>query len=239
MPEPANPTPGGATPENEPEIYDLEPDPAEPEPPPPPRPVTAGPPAPPAAGPRPAATAMARTPDAPFTRGLGGIRAAMTAAGVLVLLALVLSGVRAGGTDLGPLVATLGGALLTMLVSGALGTLAVIAAARCVGTRIAEPELFALRMLAASAAFTLMERVGTPIPSGFDDWLLGVAAYATTVWLFFRLGPRETGLVLAWHGGLIGLLWLQLWIMRDLGTPGPGAATPTTPGEADRPRPPR
>jgi len=164
----------------------------------------------------PAATAMARRPDAPFTQGLGGLRLATILAGVLVLLALIMSGVRAGDTDLTRLMLTLGRALLSMAAGGALGTLAVIAAARCVGTRVAEPELFALRMLAAAAAFALLFAIGTPIPSKVDDWMLGVAGYATVVWLLFRLPPKETGLVLLWHGGLIGLLWLQGWMTREL-----------------------
>ena len=172
----------------------------------------------------PASTAMARRADAPFTDGLGGLRLATILAGVLVLLALIVGGVRAGDTDLSRLMLALGRALLSMATGGAIGTLAVIAAARCVGTRVAEPELFALRMLAAAAAFSLLFAIGTPIPSRVDDWLLGVAGYAAVVWVLFRLPPKETGLVLLWHGGLIGLLWLQGWMTRELAArPVPGS----------------
>lgn len=158
------------------------------------------------------ATAMARTPDAPFTRGIGGIRAAMITSAVLLLLALIMTGVRAGDTQLTALMLTLSGSFLTIVVNGALGTLAVIAAARCVGTRVAEPELFALRMLAAAAAFGLLYQTGTPIPTRIDDFLLGLAGYATIVWLLFRLPPRETGLVILWHAGLVALLALNTFV---------------------------
>jgi hypothetical protein len=169
----------------------------------------------------PPATAMAKTPDAPFTSGLGGIRFAMTTGAVLLLLALIMTGVSAGDTQLSALMLTLAATFLTILVNGALGTLAVIAAARCVGTRVAEPELFALRMLAASAAFMLLYQTGAGIPTPVDNFLLGLAAYATTVWLLFRLPPRETGLVIAWHAGLVALLALNTSV-------GTRAATRTT-----------
>jgi hypothetical protein len=166
-------------------------------------------------------TAMAKTPDAPFTSGIGGIRFAMTTGAVLLLLALIMTGVSAGDTQLSALMLTLAATFLTIVVNGALGTLAVIAAARCVGTRVAEPELFALRMLAASAAFMLLYETGTPIPTRIDDFILGLAAYATTVWLLFRLPPRETGLVIVWHAGLVALLALNTSV-------GTRAATKTT-----------
>jgi hypothetical protein len=166
-------------------------------------------------------TAMAKTPDAPFTSGIGGIRFAMTTGAILLLLALIMTGVSAGDTQLSSLMLTLAATFLTIVVNGALGTLAVIAAARCVGTRVAEPELFALRMLAASAAFMLLYETGAGIPTPVDNFLLGLAAYATTVWLLFRLPPRETGLVIIWHAGLVALLALNTSV-------GTRAATGTT-----------
>ncbi len=180
----------------------------------------------------PPATAMAKTPDAPFTQGLGGIRTAMITSAVLILLALIMTGVRAGDTELAALMLTLAGSFLTILVNGALGTLAVIAAARCVGTRVAEPELFALRMLAAAAAFAMLYETGAGIPSRIDDFLLGVAGYATIVWLFFRLPPKETGLVIVWHGGFVALLALNTWVgspttePTDTGNQQPAASEP-------------
>jgi hypothetical protein len=170
----------------------------------------------------PPATAMAKTPDAPFTQGIGGIRTAMTTSAVLLLLALIMTGVSAGDTQLSALMLKLAATFLTIVVNGALGTLAVIAAARCVGTRVAEPELFALRMLAASAAFTLLYETGAGIPTPVDNFILGLAAYATTVWLLFRLPPKETGLVIAWHAGFFALLALNTWV-------GTRAAAPTDP----------
>jgi len=238
--EPGNETskPQEPTGDTEPEIYELEPEPAatgDPAAPPEAETATSKTPVPPDSGSTqtgetpgladqtpPPATAMAKTPDAPFTKGLGGIRLAMTTSAALLLLALIMTGVRAGNTQLSALMLTLAATFLTIVVNGVLGTLAVIAAARCVGTRVAEPELFALRMLAASAAFMLLYETGTPIPTRIDDFILGLAAYATTVWLLFRLPPRETGLVIAWHAGLVALLFLNIWV-------GNRAATSTNP----------
>jgi hypothetical protein len=151
--------------------------------------------------------------SAPFVRGFGSMRPTLWILGVTTVLAMVMAGVHAGNGSFAMLAAALARVLLTIAVGGMIGTLATIAAARCVGTRVAEPELFAARMLLATAAFALLYETGTPIPSRVDDWLLGASGFAFTVWLTFRLTARQTGLVLVWHGGLILLIWIAGWSM--------------------------
>lgn len=147
----------------------------------------------------------------PFKNGIGGVQFASILAGVLLLVALIMAGVRAGDTEISSLMLRLAHTLLSVAVNGAIGTLAALAAARMVGVKSVKLELFGVRMIAAAAAFEMLYQIGTPIPTTFDDWALGVAAYATTVWLLFRLPPKETGFVLAWHAGLLSLLWLYGW----------------------------
>ncbi len=135
---------------------------------------------------------------------------------MLLLIALVMAGVRAGDTDLTTLMLKLANTLLAVAVNGAIGTLAVLLAARMAGAKDISIELFALRMVAAAAAFEMMYQIGTPIPGPIDDWILGAAAYATIVWLLFRLPPKETGMVIAWHAGLMTLLWIYGWSNRAI-----------------------
>lgn len=158
-----------------------------------------------------AASAPAIDLSTPFVQGFGGIRFTAGVFGVLSVVALVIVGVRAGSLGMPQVLVHLGATVLEIAAMGAVGTLAAIAAARCVGTRVAEPELFALRMLSASAAFELLYATGTPIPTRIDDTIIGLAGYVTVVWLLFRLSPRQTGLVVAWHAGLIALTWAAAW----------------------------
>ena len=158
----------------------------------------------------PASVAEAST--VPFVGGFGKLRATLWMFGAVLLLALVIAGVRAGDGTLTALAAALVRVVLTVAVSGMIGTLAAIAAARCLGTRVAEPELFAVRMLTASAAFSLLYETGTPIPSRVDDWLLGAAGFTVVVWFLFRLTFKQTGLVLAWHAGMMLVIWLAAWL---------------------------
>lgn len=176
-----------------------------------------------------AASAPLMDKSAPFVQGFGGIRFTAAVFGVLGVVALVIVGARAGNLGLVQVLIHLGSAVLEIAAVGALGTLAAIAAARCVGTRVAEPELFALRMLAAAAAFELLYATGTPIPVPWrlDDAILGFAGYMTVIWLLFRLSPKETGIVVAWHAALIGLLGLAVFT-RQLRKP---------PVEREAPRP--
>lgn len=203
------------------DVYDLEPeanDEMDPEP-------IRSTPAPPASIPRtqrtpdererediPKAASPALDRSAPFVEGFGGIKMTAIIFGSLLLVALVIVGARAGGLGITQVFIHLCWSLLRVTSIGALGTLAAIAAARCVGTRVAEPELFALRMLAAAAAFELLFATGTPIPTRIDDAIIGVFGYLTVIWLLFRLSPKETGLVAAWHAGLIGLIALAMWV---------------------------
>lgn len=199
------------------EVYDLEPEPSDAS-----EPIRSTP-VPPTSNPKtpagesrssdlPPAGVPALDRSAPFVEGFGGIKMTLTVFGALLLVALVIVGARAGGLGFMQVFIHLCWSLLRVASVGALGTLAAIAAARCVGTRVAEPELFALRMLAASAAFELLFATGTPIPTRIDDAIIGVFGYLTVIWLLFRLSPKETGLVAGWHAGLIGLIALGMWV---------------------------
>lgn len=166
----------------------------------------------------------------PFVQGFGGIRFTAALLGGLLLAALVIVGVRAGSLGFQQVLVHLASAVLQVAAYGALGALAAIAAARCVGTRVAEPELFALRMLSATAAFELLYATGTPIPTRIDDAILGLAGYVTTIWLLFKLSPRETGLVVLWHFGLGSLLWLSMAVSSLVVEPKP---SPQQPGSGE------
>lgn len=164
----------------------------------------------------------------PFVAGFGGIRFTASLLGVLMLATLVVVGVRAGSLGFQQVLVHLTSAVLQVAAYGSLGALAAIAAARCVGTRVAEPELFALRMLAATAAYQLLFATGTPIPTRIDDRILGMVGYVTTVWLLFKLNPRETGMVVLWHFGLAGLLWLSVVVSARVIDPKPAPPEPRT-----------
>lgn len=174
----------------------------------------------------------------PFVEGFGGIRFTATLLAVLIVAMLVVVGVRAGSLGFQQVLVHLASAVLQVAAYGSLGALASIAAARCVGTRVAEPELFALRMLAATAAYQLLFATGTPIPTRIDDRILGMAGYATTVWLLFKLSPRETGLVALWHFGLASLLWLSMAVSSLVVEPKPPPSDPGTRDVGLPPNPP-
>ncbi|MCL4221732.1 MAG: hypothetical protein KJZ65_10240 [Phycisphaerales bacterium] len=218
----ARPAPGGS------EGYELAPE---------PQPASSGPASSSVSTP-PAVSAQAPTAPSPsrsdrptpFVQGFGGIRFTATLLGGLLLAALVIVGVRAGSLGFQQVLVHLASAVLQVAAYGSLGALAAIAAARCVGTRVAEPELFALRMLAATAAYQLLFATGTPIPTRIDDRILGMAGYATTVWLLFKLTPRETGLVAIWHFGLASLLWLSMAVSSVVVEPKPA---PNQPGSGE------
>lgn len=178
-------------------------------------------------------TAMGTSPFAPFVEGFGGIRLTLIVFAALMLCTLVIVGVRAGGLGFSQLLIHLASVVLVVASNGAIGGLAVIAAARCVGTRVAEPELFALRMLTAAAAFQLLFATGTPIPTRVDDWILGLVGYLTVVWLLFRLTPRQTGIVVAWHAGLVALFLLSFWVWNLRETPVQPKPSPEPSVESD------
>ncbi|KAA0216755.1 MAG: hypothetical protein DYG94_06175 [Leptolyngbya sp. PLA3] len=181
----------------------------------------------PAAIPAPQAGAASDRPT-PFVEGFGGIRFTTILFSVLLLATLVIVGVRAGSLGFQQVLIHLASAVLQVAAYGSLGALASIAAARCVGTRVAEPELFAMRMLAATAAYRLLLATGTPIPTRIDDHILGMVGYVTTVWLLFRLNSRETGLVAIWHLGLAGLLALTMTVSSLVVEPKPSRTDPGT-----------
>lgn len=216
----ARPTPKGT------EGYELAPD---PEPiPPAQRPSTPDSRAEPSAPARASGPHVPLDRPTPFVAGFGGIRFTAALLGVLLLATLVVVGVRAGSLGFQQVLLHLASAVLLVAAYGSVGALASIAAARCVGTRVAEPELFALRMLAATAAYQLLYATGTPIPTRIDDAILGLVGYVTTVWLLFKLSPRETGLVVIWHVGLGALLWLSVAVSSRTIAPKPAPPEPRT-----------
>ncbi len=148
--------------------------------------------------------------------GMGGAKLALGLGVVLLLGALVASGIRAGGIEgSGARVVALAVAvtLYTSLLHTGTGVAAVMVAARIERRPTGALELAAARMLAAVATFQLVYHLPALIPGTVGlvfSAILGVLAYSAAVWALFRLSRLELGVVVSGH--------VLLLIAVELGT---------------------
>ena len=145
-------------------------------------------------------------PEKPLVRpGLGGAKLALGLGVLLLLGALVASGIRAGGLEnAGARVVALAIAVTlfqTLLHTGT-GVAAVMIAARFERRPTGALELAAARMFACVGAFQLVFHLPTVAPGTVGlviGAVLGLLAYAAMVWAIFRLSRIELGIVVAGH----------------------------------------
>lgn len=137
--------------------------------------------------------------------GLGGARLALIVGAILLLSALVASGIRAGGLEnTGARVVALAIAvtLFQSLLHTGTGVAAIMFAARLERRPTGALELAAARMLACVGAFQLVYHLPTLVPGIFGYVIasvLGLLAYAGAVWGLFRLTRLELGVVVSGH----------------------------------------
>lgn len=155
--------------------------------------------------------AKASEPDEPplVRPGMGGAKLALILGVLLLLGALVASGVRASGLEnTSARIVTLAVAVTlyqSLLHTGA-GVAAVMLAARFERRQTGALELAAARMLACVSAFQLVYHLPTIAPGVIGlviAAILALLSYAAMVWGLFRLSRLELGVVIAGHALLL------------------------------------
>ena len=145
-------------------------------------------------------------PVKPLVRpGLGGAKLALIVGTLLLIGALVASGIRAGTLEnTGARVVALAIAvtLFQSLLHTGTGVAAIMFAARLERRPTGALELAAARMLACVGAFQLVYHLPMLVPGVFGyviASLTGLLVYALTLWGLFRLTRLELGVVVSGH----------------------------------------
>lgn len=143
--------------------------------------------------------------DASIIPVLGNPKILGVIGGVLLLLAVIITGVCTTSTR--PLIQS----LITLyegLVHTGTGVVAVLVAARFAERRVNRVDLIAPRVLVLVALFLGVYNLNIPIPTKLEEFLLACGIYYLGLLLVFRLPRFELGLISGTHFCLFVLMKL-------------------------------
>jgi hypothetical protein len=137
-------------------------------------------------------------PPAIVRPGFPGPNTLIISAGILTLGAVGMAGYFAPSHAIARGLAT----LYDIAVHTGTGIVAVMIAAVFTERRFSDPKVAAARMFFAVSLFHAVVNCNTPIPTKIDEWALGLAAYALSIWALFRLPRHDMTVIGITHAGL-------------------------------------